>query len=153
MLFPLSFQIFKLSPFSEMKDICFLFLSNNLPSTVVVTTKRQISLFSLSKDDLFPLFWVVISENGKIIWRLVVTSTIWWMAEDFHIVWQPGTCCWRAFIFCEKHKQCAVYFLNFLFILVPICSYSPRQYCLHCFFVMFTNVIIDRDFTKEIEGF
>ena len=43
---------------------------------VAVTTTRQLSWFSLSKDDLFPLFWVVISENGKIIWRLVVTATI-----------------------------------------------------------------------------
>ena len=45
---------------------------------VAVTTKRQISRFFLSKDELFPLFWLVISGNGKIIWRLVVTSTIFW---------------------------------------------------------------------------
>ena len=43
---------------------------------VAVRTKRQISRFPLPKDGLFPLFWVVISENGKIIWRLVVTATI-----------------------------------------------------------------------------
>ena len=35
---------------------------------VAVTTKRQISRFSVSKDDFFPLFWMVISQNGKIIW-------------------------------------------------------------------------------------
>ena len=43
---------------------------------VAVTTKRQISQFSLPKDDLFPLLWLVISENGKIIWRFVLTSII-----------------------------------------------------------------------------
>ena len=41
-----------------------------------VRTKRQLSRFSLSKDGLFPLFFMVISENGKIVWRLVVTATI-----------------------------------------------------------------------------
>ena len=44
---------------------------------VAVTTKRQISRFSLPKDGLFPLFCMVYSENGKIIWRSFVTATIW----------------------------------------------------------------------------
>ena len=35
-----------------------------------------ISRFSLSKDELFPLFSVIISEYGKIILRFVLTSTI-----------------------------------------------------------------------------
>ena len=43
---------------------------------VAVTIKRQIFLFSLLKDELFSLFWVVISENGKIIWIFVLTLTI-----------------------------------------------------------------------------
>ena len=43
---------------------------------VAVTTKRQISRFSLSKDELFPLFCVVISVIGKIIMRFVLISTI-----------------------------------------------------------------------------
>ena len=41
-------------------------------STYSVVLKR----FSLSKDDLFPLFWVVIFEKGKMIGRFVLTSTI-----------------------------------------------------------------------------
>ena len=49
---------------------------NNNSDVVAGTTKRQISRFSISKDDLIPLFWMVISENGKIIWLFVLTSTI-----------------------------------------------------------------------------
>ena len=46
-------------------------MNHDSDAIVAVTTKRQISRFSLPKDDLFPLFWVVISENGIIIWLLV----------------------------------------------------------------------------------
>ena len=51
---------------------------------VAVTTKRQISRFSLPKGDLFRLFWLVISKNGKIIWHLVVTATICPLRYEHH---------------------------------------------------------------------
>ena len=49
---------------------------DNPDNIVAVTTKRQLSRYSLRKSDLFPLFWAVIYENGKIIWPFVLTSTI-----------------------------------------------------------------------------
>ena len=45
-------------------------------SIVAATTKCPISRFYLPKDDLLPLFCMVISENGKTIWHLIVTATI-----------------------------------------------------------------------------
>ena len=57
------------------QSIIATFPYNNI--IVAVISKRQLSRFSLRKNDLFPLFWVVIYENRKIIWLFVLTSTIY----------------------------------------------------------------------------